>query len=103
TRSGSTIEAVVTSTLLSPRSSARAAATTWRRSGFDETIGLLAQAKSLLGESEEVGLLAADAALLSGGLNHAAVDAPAPEVAAIDRQPQHRLIHVLELRDGELR
>src|SRR5450759_2049356 len=110
-RSASTTDLVVTSTSRSPRSSVRAAATIRSRSircagrsvrcivrsGFNETIGLLAQAESLLGEAEEVCALAANAALLASRLDHAAVDDPSPKVATVDREPEHRLVDVLEL------
>src|ERR1700693_2050264 len=84
-RSESMTALVVTSTSRSPRSSARAAATTRSRSGVGGTIRLRAQTERLLGEAEEVCALAANAALLACRLDHAAVDDPAPEVAAVDR------------------
>src|SRR5882672_2886889 len=102
-RSGSTTASVVTSAPCSPRSSSRAVATNMSRSGFDETIGLLAQAERLLAEPEEVGALAAHVALLAGRFDDAAVDDLAPEIASVDRKSEHRFVHVLELRDGELR
>src|SRR5450759_4770152 len=100
-RSASTTNRVVTSTsrISPPRSSRSAAATTRSRSGFDETIGLLAQSKCLLGETEEDGSLAAHAAFLAGRLDDAAVDDPTPEIAAIDRETGPRLVLVLELGD----
>src|ERR1700730_619747 len=75
-RSGSMTDLVVTSTSPSPRSSARAAATTRSTSGFDETIGLLTQTECLLGESKEIGAFAANAALFAGLFDDAAVDDP---------------------------
>src|SRR5579859_4697355 len=101
--SGSTIDWVVTSTPPRPRSSRSARATSSSSSGFDETIRFLPQSKCLLRETEQVRALAADAALLSGRFDHTAVDDFAPEVAAIDRETEHRLVDVLELADGELR
>src|SRR5450759_5808456 len=111
TRSEPTTACVVMSMPCSPRSSWSATATSRSssaircagRSGFDETIGLLAQSKCLLGETEEDGSLAAHTAFLAGRLDDAAVDDPTPEVAAIDRETEHRLVHVLELSDRELR
>src|SRR5665213_1832179 len=101
-RSAPTTAWVVTSISRSPRSSASAAATSRLRSGFDETIWLLAQAEGLLGEAEEVCLLASNASLLAGRLDDAPVDNPPPEVAAVDRQPEHRFVDMLELGDREL-
>src|ERR1700694_1101974 len=95
--SRSTTALVVTSAPCSPRSSSSAIATTRSRSGFDETIGLLAQAECLLCEAEEIGALAAHAAFFSGRLDHAAVDDPAPGVAALDREPEHSFVDVLQL------
>src|SRR5450759_3561979 len=111
TRSEPTTACVVMSMPCSPRSSWSATATSRSssaircagRSGFDETIGLLAQSKCLLGETEEDGSLAAHTAFLAGRLDDAAVDDPTPEIAAIDRETEHRLVHVLELGDRELR
>src|SRR5258706_6412243 len=100
---GSTTASVVMSTPSSPRSSSRAFLTRRSRSGFDKTIGLLAQAERLLGEAEKVGALAAHVALLAGRFDHAAIDDLAPEVAAVDRKSKHRLVDVLQLGDGELR
>src|ERR1700687_657648 len=94
-RSASITDLVVTSISRSPRSSARAAATTRSRSGFDETIGLLPQAEGLLRQAKQVCALAADATFLAGRLDHTAVDNPPPEVASIDRKTKHRLIDVL--------
>src|SRR5258708_13837724 len=102
-RSGSTIDWVVTSAPLSPRSSRSASATISSSSGFDATIRHLPQSKCLLREAEKIRTLAAHAALLARGLDDAAVDHPAPKVAAIYGEPEHRLVHVLELADRELR
>src|ERR1700687_1077339 len=109
--SWSTTACVVTSVSSAPRSSSRASITTRSsslvrcaaRSGFDETIRLLAQAEGLLCEAEEVRALAAHAALLARWLDDAAVDDPAPGVAAIDREAEHGLIDLLQLGDRELR
>src|SRR5437660_970028 len=73
------------------------------RSGFDETIRLLAQAERLLGEAEEICALATNAAFLSRRLDDTAINDLSPEVPAIDGEAEHRLVHVLELGDGELR
>src|SRR6478672_1306738 len=91
---GSTTASEVRSTPFSPRSSSRAFLTRRSRSGFDETIGLLAQAKRLLGEAKEVSALAAHAAFFAGRLDDAAVDHPAPEVASVDRKAEHGLVDV---------
>src|ERR1700730_867022 len=92
----SSLSAVAT---ISSRSAVRCAG----RSGFDETIGLLAQAECLLCEAEEICALATNAAFLSRRLDDAAVHDLAPEVAAIDGKAEHGFVHVLELGDGELR
>src|SRR5258708_4993543 len=98
-------------TYLAGRSSRSAAATRsssslerrLERSGFDETIWFLAQPERLLAETEEVGALSAHVALLAGRFDDAAVHDLAPEVAAIDRKTEHRLVDLLELGDRELR
>src|ERR1700686_3028799 len=112
-RSAATTNRVVTSVPPSsrPRSSRSAASTrssnsVVRRvelSGFDETIWLLSQSEGLLAEAEEDGALAAHVALLAGGLDDAAVDDFAPEVATIDRKAQHGFVDLLKLGDRELR
>src|ERR1700674_2591720 len=112
-RSGATTNRVVTSVppTARPRSSRRAVSTRSSSSvvspvepsGVDETIWFLAQSERLLAETEEDGALAAHAALLAGRLDDAPVDHLAPEVAAIDREPEHGLVNLLKLGDGELR
>src|SRR5713226_7597644 len=91
----STTRRVVTSP--APRSSLRAMPTTCSSSGFDETIRLLAQAERLLCETEEVRALAAHAAVLPRLFDDSAIDDLAPEVPAVDREPEHGLVDVLQL------